>query len=212
MQSEPFMDWQRLTDLYREMYDGELLELAADAGDLTETARQVLRDEMKRRGLDERRSASEAGSGEFGAEPVDGDPPHEYTWKTPLCGCEDYERAWQLSEMLRRAGIESWIEQQGAKYAGPYVGVGAGELQVLVAADQLEAARAVSAQPIPQEIIDQSQVRDEEYEPPHCPRCRATDPTLESADPANCWLCESCGNQWTESAVEEDGKAETTEP
>ena len=42
---------QRLTAVYAEKYDGELLELAADSGNLTEIAQQVLRDEMQKRGL-----------------------------------------------------------------------------------------------------------------------------------------------------------------
>lgn len=44
-------EWRRLTQLYVEKYDEELLELAADYKDLTEMAQQMLRDEMKKRGL-----------------------------------------------------------------------------------------------------------------------------------------------------------------
>ena len=42
---------QRLQENYREMSDGELLGLAAQPEDLTETAREVLRGEMAARGL-----------------------------------------------------------------------------------------------------------------------------------------------------------------
>ena len=42
---------QRLQDSYREMSDGELLGLAAQPEDLTDTAREVLRGEMAARGL-----------------------------------------------------------------------------------------------------------------------------------------------------------------
>jgi hypothetical protein len=65
MQNDPFVEWQRLTGLYGVMYDGELLNLAADSADLTDTARQVLHDEMKKRGLDEPSAAGDA-SNPFG--------------------------------------------------------------------------------------------------------------------------------------------------
>ena len=47
------LEWRRLTEHYREMSDGELYELADDFGNLTDTAQQVLRSEMKSRGLGE---------------------------------------------------------------------------------------------------------------------------------------------------------------
>ena len=49
MHEDTIADWQRLTQLYSEMDDGELEALNADIGDLTEVAQQVLRDEMKKR-------------------------------------------------------------------------------------------------------------------------------------------------------------------
>ncbi|HKF47562.1 MAG TPA: hypothetical protein VKB38_09415 [Terracidiphilus sp.] len=51
MLQSPDQEWRRLTDLYSEKYDEELWELAADYKNLTEMAKQVLRDEMKKRGL-----------------------------------------------------------------------------------------------------------------------------------------------------------------
>ena len=53
MQESPDQEWRRLGKHYAEMYDEELLELARDYKDLTETAQLVLRDEMKKRGLGE---------------------------------------------------------------------------------------------------------------------------------------------------------------
>jgi hypothetical protein len=67
---------------------------------------------------------------------------------------------------------------------------------ILVAADRLEDARAIIAQPIPQDIIDESKERPQPYVPPTCPKCRAEDPTLESLDPIDSWLCEDCGARW----------------
>jgi len=211
-------EWQRLTQLYREMGDGELEELDADKGDLTEVAQHVLRDEMKKRGLDKldkpRAASDEVNHAERFASPKwnshgdwptgekaaeEGDEPVEYTWKTFLCECDDPEKAWQIQEVLRQAGIESWIDRPGY-----YVAPGFGDQRILVAADQLEKASAILDKPIPEEIVEQSEMEIPEYEPPACPSCGAEDPTLESADPVNAWRCERCGKQWTEQAEEKE--------
>lgn len=51
MYDNPAEDWRALTENYRSMEDAQLCELADDFADLTPTAQQVLRDEMKLRGL-----------------------------------------------------------------------------------------------------------------------------------------------------------------
>ncbi len=209
MQADPIVEWQRLTQLYREMGDGELEELGADITDLTEVAQQVLRDELKTRGLNGPRAANqEADLSERFAAPtwtshgdwpedgdatVEGDLPEEYTWKTLLCECDDREEAWQIQLVLKDAGIESWIEGPGFR-----AGYGLNNPRIMVAADQLEQAREVISKPIPREIVEQSKTQIPEYEPPVCPSCGAADPILEDADPVNAWRCESCGKQWTD--------------
>ena len=215
MQDDPQQYWRDLTELYRQMSDGELRELAASPDDLTEVARQVLRDEIKKRRLDETRPSRATPSFSTGPEVPrdhrtvahftpseelaetagtfgDGEIPPEYTWKTVLCECDTREQAWQISQVLTQAGIESWIEAPRQYYVDP------SNPKVMVAADQLEAARQVAARPIPQEIIDASMIKLPEFVPPECPRCGAEDPMLESADPLNSWLCEACGAEWTD--------------
>jgi len=210
MWDNPAEHWRRLRELYSEKSDDELRELAADFGDLTEVAQQVLRDEMRKRRLDEPQAATVAANnpGRFAAPRWDrgdtqsnllsmnqeGDLPCEYTWKTPLCECEEREEAWQVSEVLRRAGIECWVERPQSPF-------GPGGRRVLVAADQLDEAREIAARPIPQEIIDLSKMEVPDFEPPMCPSCGAADPALEGVDPVNTWCCETCGRQWIESAA-----------
>jgi ribosomal protein S27E len=221
MEINPAEDWHSLTDHYRTMLDGELEELADSIDDLTETAREVLRNEMRNRGLGEPGAArravqrpandpderwvsavaldasggesSEAGHDE---ESTSGDQ----TWKTQLCECETTEQANLIREVLRRAGIDSWAEQPPSyaiDLAGP---------RVVVAADQLEQAIEIARRPIPQEILDHFREEVPEFVLPKCPRCGAEDPILESAEPANNWLCEACGKQWIEPAA--DGEEE----
>jgi hypothetical protein len=238
MRPNPAEEWQRLTKLYGEMSDGQLLELAEGLSDLTEIAQPILRDEMKKRGLEGPAAGTESkarlGSetapmagfgdkspifgrwnhavaeqnGEFDASEAGTDEsgvgqPVEYTWKTLLCECEEREEAWQVSEALRRAGIESWIDgprsQQSWDVRLP---------RILVAADQLDEARAVIERPIPQDIIDQSKAKVEDFAPPTCPKCGAADPLLESVDPVNTWSCEVCGATWSDSTAFHEASSE----
>ena len=209
MQVDPVEEWRRLTEHYRQMSDGELEELVFDFADLTEMAQQALSGELRHRGLPQPGSTSPPAASATAraqrAVPLqqdDGDHlrdsedseesdgrPVEYTWKTVLCECEDRYQVWQLQEMLQRAGIDSWPQDDGALYP-----------RILVAADQFEEARAVIARPVPQEVIDDSHSGAPEYEMPCCPNCRAEDPVLEASDPVNTWRCEACGRQWSDPA------------
>jgi hypothetical protein len=226
MHDNPAEDWQALAENYRQMDDVELRELAADFGDLTSTAQEVLRTELRNRRLAEpgakpvaesappqkpkpaapeqwTRSVDPDAAAEQGDEPAEdeGDSsPSEFTWKTPLCDCETTEQAWGLSEALKRAGIDSWVEQPGRNAVSG--------LRVVVAADQLEEAREIASRPIPQEIIEEYEQEAPEFVAPSCPACGAEDPVLESADPSNCWLCEVCGKQWSEpvAGADEDSR------
>ena len=153
MWNDPATEWRRLTEHYRSLSDDELRELSADMADLTEVAHQVLRDEMKTRGLSESRAAPSLAPKKavisqerdrwdlslydippaIGAdENQDQSEPVEYSWKTELCECETREQVWQLAEALRRAGIDSWV--QGVSERSAYYP------KVMVAADQLEQA------------------------------------------------------------------------
>lgn len=226
MHDDPSRYWQDLTDNYRRMSDGELLQLAEKPEDLTDVAQQVLRDEMRLRRLDQPRQAAAspraistprtnsdllagtlAGSNHLpsGLEDLDDEndddePAFEYTWKTLLCDCESNERALQLRAALARHGIESWVTQVPANsidVLGP---------QVHVAADQLEQAQAIAAQPIPQDIIDDWNTPVPEFETPACPRCGSKEEVvLEGTEPMNAWVCEACGGEWTDPESGDEG-------
>jgi ribosomal protein L37AE/L43A len=228
MHDNPAADWQSLAEHYRSMYDEELENLADDFGNLTETAQQVLRNELGSRGLpapgekpaavarpespaaqrwasnvdpDAAANRSEETGGSKEDERTEDDQPKEFTWKTLLCECETTDQAYQLREMLKRAGIDSWVETPSGRSS-------VSTPRVVVAADQLDEAIKVARRPIPQEIVDETKMEVPEYEPPKCPSCGDEDPTLESAEPTNSWLCEVCGKQWTEPAIDATGEPE----
>ncbi len=186
------------------MYDGELRTLAAQFGDLTEMAQQVLRDEMRKRALGDPLAPSAPPSrvqtpqalaqskSPLGESDVS-DLAIDYTWKTRLCECETLDQARQLQEILHRHGIESWLE-------GPRTSARWDLLfpRVLVAADQLDEAREIASRPVPPEIVDQSRVEIPEFQPLVCPRCGTPDPILDAVEPVNSWLCEACGKEWSD--------------
>lgn len=213
MQTDAVEEWRRLTEHYRTLSDDQLRELAIDLTDLTDLAQQVLRGEIKNRRLGdpealrpvERDLAPEIS---YDASSEQGDDlPHEYTWKTLLCECNTHEEAWQLSELLRRAGIESWIDGPG--FYSPHAELELINPRILVAADELDQARLIVSRPIPQDIVDESRVRMPEFELPACPACGTADPLLEGVDPVNLWRCEACGRQWTDPGGEPEDTQET---
>jgi ribosomal protein L37AE/L43A len=219
MHGNPAEEWQQLTEHYHKMWDEELNRLAEDFGSLTEISQQVLRTEMRNRGLPDPLAPGQASRSPFRLAPspvaprfsssVDPDSagsqipdsdsqdenegPHDFTWKTPLCECETTDQARQIQEVLKRAGIDSWVERPGTRWASSVP-------RVVVAADQLEEAIQIASRPIPQDILEQTTVEVPEFEPPKCPQCGAEDPVLEAVDPFNTWLCEACGSEWTEPA------------
>jgi hypothetical protein len=130
---------------------------------------------------------------EPGPEP---DSPVDYTWKTPLCDCDTSLQARELSEALKQAGIESWIEAPGT--GSRYSSFSLSSPRVLVPADQLDQARAIAAEPIPRQIVEDAQTEIPDYQPATCPKCGASDPILEGVDPTNSWRCEQCGQSWSD--------------
>ena len=213
MKVDPIEEWRRLTELYRQMGDLELRELAVRPEDLTEVAQQVLRDEMRTRRLDERTpgrrpngfsakavaTRDEDETSSSAADQEDSGLQTEFTWKTLLCECELREQALQLAAALNQAGVESWVQGGTSQYGLPFS-------RVLVAADELDHAREVAARPIPQQIIDESKEPIAEFELPVCPACGAEDPVLGAVEPFNTWLCEACGKEWTELAEGLEGR------
>jgi hypothetical protein len=229
MQNDAAQEWQRLTSLYAEKSDEELLELAADFGNLTETAQQVLRDEMRKRRLETPQAlaakpAEDARQLVFGQwnraaaeqKPDDatedfrndgGDEPRDYTWRTLLCECEDNDRAFLLSQSLTEAGIENWVEYSNADPLGlPRLP------RILVPADELEKASEIALRPIPQDIIDFSKTPVEDFVPPSCPKCGSPDSLLVTAEPTNTWGCDNCGAQWGDPVEGADGTVQNRDP
>jgi len=239
MQTNAAEELRRLAEEYRARSDEELRELAADFADLTATAQQALRGEMRSRGLGDPRAAEApspsnappgptiariepdrdpehlaASRGPFGRLPelvpdapdaADDEGPHDYTWKAVLCDCDTNEQAVGLSVALRRAGLDSWCQTSrefGRRYA-----------RVLVAADQLEQARAIAAGPVPQQVTEEAKEITSDFVEPKCPKCGSDDVVLDGVDSENHWRCEQCDAEWSDPAeVEGENPANAPDP
>jgi hypothetical protein len=201
---------------FADMLDRDLLRIAADYNILKPTARQAIRDEMRRRDLGDpvplalrhdptdpesiARTDAEIDARLEARRALHGDEERDYTWQTPLRDFETRDEAIQCLEMLDRAGIQWWFRDPDRGRGDPTTQ--RLDYRILVPADQLDDALEIIAQPVPQDIIDESKIETPEYELPHCPRCCNQEPTLIATEPSNQWLCESCGNEWRDPVVE----------
>jgi hypothetical protein len=209
-------DLQILRRRYGDMLDRELLDEATGYNQIVPVAQQALCEEMKRRDLGDPISlATECDhthpeslartEGEIEARlesrrVLHGEEERDYTWMTPLCDCGFREEAMQRLAMLARARIQWRFFDPDRGRADPTTA--RLDYRILVPADQLEEALAIIAQPVPQDIIDESRMEAPEFEMPRCPRCQSEEPTLVGTEPSNQWLCESCGNEWSDPVPE----------
>jgi hypothetical protein len=168
-------------------------------------AQQALRDEMLQRGLGDPEIQAEAHRDESDEDGSGHDPENPLLaaaelraqntdaneWWVRVFESDDRELAEQYAIMLSNAGIlHRWrIEPVGGNV-------------IEAAAEQAEEAQRVLARPIPQSVIAESKEEVPEYQLPHCPRCQNQEPTLIATEPSNQWLCESCGNEWTDPIAE----------
>jgi ribosomal protein L37AE/L43A len=241
MQTDPALEWRRLTEHYREMSDEELRQLAADLADLTETAQQVLAQEMRSRGLGDPQAAGRITqaakpvkeAGETALQATDELDDSESTLgraatilgvrspqPVPDTADTNADDAGEHDYTWRTYLCECETKQQAVelcavlKQGGIDCWIASYGLvypRVLVAADQLDQACVMAARPIPRDIVDESKQEVPEFQVPVCPKCGAEDPTLEGVDPANTWHCEQCGWDWTESAEVTDEQAGKSE-
>jgi len=213
----------------------ELLELARDFSDLTEPAQQVLRSEMRSRGLGdpetpearvplarelqpsrsvERKNSDLlagplAGSYVVPSDSAEQDQEDHEDDDSPV----DY--TWktllcECNDVAEARQLSASLTRAGIENwieAVPGFEIGIGNPRVLVAADQLDQAQAIAAIPIPQEIIDESKEEVPEFVEPKCPKCGSDDVVLEGVDPENTWRCEQCNEQWTQAMPKTDSES-----
>jgi hypothetical protein len=161
------------------MSDGELLELRADFDDLTETAKVTLRQELFHRKLWSNEAAPitpevpPQPETESKGDPPDGFAPDIQLDGETICVCDSVEQANLICYALGLQKIDAAVYRPEARYVSDQV------------------VQDFENQPAPDDFIE-----------PVCPKCGAPDALLESVDPVNQWLCETCGTRWQEDVRE----------
>jgi hypothetical protein len=199
--TERYDQSEALARRYSEMSDSELLDLRADFDDLTDNAQEALRQELSHRKLWSTTPAIPTAPQVRDAEPED-DPPDGPAFNLELggesiCTCDSLEQADLVCYALGLQKIEAAVYRPQEKYAQPLP-------QVRVAPSDVERAREILAQGISDQVIREfeSQPAPDDFVEPACPKCGAPDALLESVDPVNQWLCETCGTRWQDEVRE----------
>jgi hypothetical protein len=198
---------------YRDMPDGELLKLADQSGELSDPAWEALEDELDRRNLEL-------------PEPESLLPLVDAPAKRNLLILErfrDLPEAMLAKGKLASEGVESYLADDNTVRMDWLWSNLLGGVKLLVDAEDLEAARRILAEPIPEEIDFEGAV---EYRQPRCPKCQSLDINFEELYKPIAygslfvnlpiplqrtgWICQTCRHTWQQTVQEL--KQETTDP
>src|ERR1700688_2640280 len=191
---DPAQERQRLMAFYSGQLDGELEKVFGQADELTEIAREVLRAELSRRGLN-----TEPLERAFVPLPVPLAPPIPPPQiKTPsaelpawldadlalrelvtLRKFRDMPEALLAKGCLESAGIESCLVDDNMVRLDWFWSNLIGGIKLHGRQEDSEAANRILGQPIP-EGFDVAGVG--EYQQPHCPKCQSLDVNFEELD------------------------------
>jgi hypothetical protein len=222
---DPEQERRRLFEFYAGQMDGELEQVAAQAYELTDLAREQLRAELARRGLRaELAQAAPVPSPE--PLPVPGDPPPaapppvevdvsdrepELRDLVTIRKFRDLPEALLAKGSLESAGIEAFLVDDNMVRLDWFWSNLMGGVKLCVNREDAEASSGILDQPIPDgfEVTGIG-----EYQQPHCPACQSLDVTFQELDQPvayvsayfhlpipwkrRAWRCRSCNAEWEE--------------
>jgi hypothetical protein len=187
-----------LVETYRSASDRELLDLALTYDSLTDAAQSALRAEFGRRGFEP-------------PEVPDAPPAPEFQHLVTVRQYRDLTEAQLAKGILDSAGIFSFLRDENTVRMDWVWSNLMGGVRLQVGEQDRDAAQAVLAQPIPDQIQLDSEIP---YDQPRCPRCGSLDIQYQAIHkraglasiilfvpipiPKRAWICESCGAQWRE--------------
>jgi len=231
---DPEQERRRLAEFYSGQMDGELEKVAEQAYELTELAREALKAELDRRGLQtklietapvvfKKRVPVMAGDPPPPAPPAPPSAPDgelELRKMVAIRQFRDLPEALLAKGSLESAGIEAVLTDDNVVRMDWFWSNLMGGVKLLVGAEDAAEADEVLAQPIP-EHFDVSGVG--EYAQPRCRKCNSLDVTFQELEPAaylsmtvsvpipfhrRAWRCRSCGAEWEEDGAD-SGRTES---
>jgi hypothetical protein len=192
---------KRLEELYGSLENGELEEIAGDAGSLTPVAREALRSEMLSRGMEA--PPANAGAAETPASKDEAPSP------VMIARYGGVPEALVAKSMLDSAGIESFLGDENLVRLDWFYSNLVGGIKLMVREEDAETARAVLERNIP-EKLEVAGVG--EYEQPSCPKCGSLDVSFDGLDKRVAYTgfflgvpihlkhkggkCHACGHEW----------------
>jgi hypothetical protein len=230
---DPERERLRLIEFYSRQMDGELEQVARQAYNLTDIAREALSVEMSRRGLSSELVEIPPVAPVIAALPSDPPQPALADEEFPSSDGEfelrnmvtirqirDLPEALLAKGSLESAGIEVVLIDDNVIRLDWFWSNLMGGIKLKVAPEDVEAANEILNQPIP-EGFDVTGVG--EYQQPFCPKCQSRDVTFQELNKPiaystmyvgvpillrrRAWRCHSCDAEW-----EDDGPgAETGE-
>lgn len=228
---DPEQERRRLAAFYADQLDGELEKVAGEAYELSDLAREVLREELQKRGLDV--ELAEHAPIRIKKTPEPGDPPEEDATREELPLSQgivdereivtirkfrDLPEALLAKGSLESAGIECLLADDNMVRMDWFYSNAIGGIKLLVKAQDAAEAEQVLSQPIPKhfDVPDMGL-----FEQPTCPKCGSLDINYRELDPATyfslgvtylgvgvpipihrrAWRCHSCKVEWEDDGV-----------
>jgi hypothetical protein len=196
---DPEQERRRLAHFYAGQMDGELEKVAAQAYELTDLAREALREELARRGLPPNFIEQRPAIVKKEPPPMPGDPPPvdppfepppvemppdneiEFQKLVTIRVFRDLPQALLAKGCLESAGIDCMFADDNLVRLDWFYSNAVGGIKLLVEGRDAAEAEQVLSQPIP-EHLDVAGVGD--YEQPKCPKCGSLDVNFRELDPA----------------------------
>jgi len=200
---------RRLTELYGQMTDGELLNIAGRISELTDIAGPILAQELKQRGLEMPRAETPPPV----PKPDPDDPYAEDRELITLCWVWSMADAKQLEDLLSGSDIPFFMGAENATRPEAVTSNFADGVEVKIMRIALPWARNVLQHYEPANEPDSTETEKESEDVAiRCPKCGSEevvfgDLTTEPEENRSKfdWTCDSCGHQW-----EDDGAVKET--
>ena len=199
---DPAAERQRLTVRYAQMSEGELEKLAAASRELTDDARELLRAEIVRRGLN-----IDVPDPDYSYDQV------EFRQLITIRKFRDLPEALAAKGALDAAGIECALADDNIVRMDWFFSNLMGGVKLQVPLEDAEAARELLDEPLPATVAVEGVG---EVELPQCPKCGSKDIWFQGLNepaayttaffnlpiPAHytAWQCENCKHKWQDEA------------
>lgn len=213
---DPTRERQRLQDEYSRMMDGELEQLALVEVDLTELARQILREQMSLRGLPHEPPQPSRGNPALSSSGAPAVPlaTNDLESQSDLCVVRrfaSFPEALVARGLLNYSGVSCHLADENTLGSNPLLSHALGGVRLFVRESELNEATKLLDEPMPDSIEVPGVGK---YVQPRCPQCYSLDITFgELNDAAKIslplglplpirsrdWMCHKCGSRWSDS-------------